>query len=714
MISRPIFIIGAPRSGTSILTWALGQHSNIQPLEETNWIAHLGVSLGKVWKLGTCNKNFSHLGSLGWSEDNFYQIIGQKVNEIIVESLIDQVIHRHYKSCGPTNHQQKVEYGSKSKEFAFSLNDENSKLKILRSPNDPKKRWIDGTPENTFYAYTLLRLFPNARFIHLLRHPDDVCASLMNFAKVGGGATNFSVESSYINWTRYVSSAYLLEKALGRDSICRIRFEDMIKSPVMVIKDILTWLGEEFEKTCIEPFGEKINSSKVNSFEIKPSDLRDNSLSLLSEILQYDVGVPDPSARKELIANDEKIINIFTNKKTESVVNIEDWGPRETNEKTRFNIQHAGVSAIWVKAHGLSKNAETHVLFDGKKISNSDIDSDNNLFSFYVRDELIEKSGNYEIRIITGNLTNEIKLGTFVVKPISESKKINSFQNIKTTCRNCGSFCNFYSIYNDEKILKCSKCRAYQWVGSVPSFAKLYTQDYFNGDEYVAYEKSAKIYRLNLDRKLQTVLRSPYFDNKTPEDYLNERIFELGSATGEFLKILHKRKFTKLLGSEISSFCREVAEQNGFQLLNPLSEDHMKSIKAFNPTILCAWDVWEHLEIPYSIFNDILKFNQDIKLVALSTVDSGASIPRIKGKRWRQFHPPTHMNYPTRKSFKTFFESIGFSVKILKSFGYYRPLADYLSVFLGRKTVSLFPFLFKIPLYLNLYDIQIIVAERKK
>jgi hypothetical protein len=417
MISRPIFIIGAPRSGTSILTWALGQHSNIQPLEETNWIARLGVSLGEVWKLGICNKDFSHLGTLGWSEDYFYKKFGEKVNDIISESLVDHIIFRHNQSCGSTDQHIKAEYGIEDKEFAFTLNDENSILKIIRSPNDPKKRWIDGTPENTFYAYTLLRLFPNARFIHLLRHPDNVCASLENFANVGGGGTNFSVESAYITWTRYVSSAYLLEKALGRDSVCRIRFEDMIKSPVMVIKDILTWLGEEFEKTCIEPFGKKLNSSKVKSFEIKPSDLRDNSLRLLSEILQSHVGVPDPSARKELIAKDEKIINTFTNKETESVVNIEDWGPRETNEKTRFNIQHAGISAIWVKASGLFDNPKTYILFGKKTIHNRDISFDANFVSFYVKDELINKSGSYEVRIIDGNSGNEINLGIFKVRP---------------------------------------------------------------------------------------------------------------------------------------------------------------------------------------------------------------------------------------------------------------------------------------------------------
>ena len=106
--------------------------------------------------------------------------------------------------------------------------------------------------------------------------------------------------------------------------------------------------------------------------------------------------------------------------------------------------------------------------------------------------------------------------------------------------------------------------------------------------------------------------------------------------------------------------------------------------------------------------------NPEINIVALTTVDSGALVPTIKSKGWRQFHPPTHLNYPTRKSFEKFFKSVGFKITISESFGYYRPLSDYLSVFFGRKQVSLLPLLFKIPLYLNLFDIQMVVAEREE
>lgn len=283
---------------------------------------------------------------------------------------------------------------------------------------------------------------------------------------------------------------------------------------------------------------------------------------------------------------------------------------------------------------------------------------------------------------------------------------------MNTTCNNCGTFCTFSVIYNDDRIIRCSECNGYQWMGTVSSLEGLYTRDYFNGDEYVAYDKSAEIYRLNLARKLQALLRAPFFSNKSKTDYLKERVFEVGSATGEFLKILREQKFNEILGSDISAFCREVAAEEGFALLNPLAVDCMDSIQKFNPTILCAWDVWEHLDNPCSYFSDLINSNSDMSVVALTTVDSGALVPRINGKRWRQFHPPTHLNYPTTKSFELFFKSVGFRITAAKSFGYYRPLADYLSVFAGRKRIANLKVLFKIPLYLNLFDIQLVVAER--
>jgi hypothetical protein len=336
MFNKPIFIIGSPRSGTSVLTWCIGQHSNIQALEETKWIAHLGVRLREVWDLGVWNQSHSHLGSLGWAEKDFYQKIGQKLDEMIVESLNDQIFFRINESLRSMNLDPIDESFRCDRDKLFSSNDPNSKLKIIRSANDPKKRWVDGTPDNTFYAYTLWRLFPQARFIHLIRKPDNVAASLMNFSNVGGPAFSYSYEDSYIRWMRYASSAHLLEKALGQKYVYRVEYENLIDCPDLTIKSILNWLEEDYENACIEPLAVKINSSKVDNLETIISPIRQNALNLHHKILQHTAQAPDPTAMQELRRIDEKMMHT-------------------TPEGTKFNIQPTGLSAMWVKVKGVSQ-----------------------------------------------------------------------------------------------------------------------------------------------------------------------------------------------------------------------------------------------------------------------------------------------------------------------------------------------------------------------
>src|SRR5262245_38104658 len=104
----------------------------------------------------------------------------------------------------------------------------------------------------------------------------------------------------------------------------------------------------------------------------------------------------------------------------------------------------------------------------------------------------------------------------------------------------------------------------------------------------------------------------------------------------------------------------------------------------------------------------------DRVVIALTTVDSGALVPRIRGTKWRQFHPPTHLHYPTRRSFVEFFSRRGFQIVYQRAFGYYRPMAEYVRAlntrggfqgYGGAKVLS-------VPVYLNLFDTQLVIARR--
>src|SRR5215510_11473681 len=84
-INRPIFVVGSPRSGTSILTWCLGQHPNIFPVPESNWMGPFTVNLAISYQAGSGRALLSILSAMGISSDEFFSHIGQSINGLILK-----------------------------------------------------------------------------------------------------------------------------------------------------------------------------------------------------------------------------------------------------------------------------------------------------------------------------------------------------------------------------------------------------------------------------------------------------------------------------------------------------------------------------------------------------------------------------------------------------------------------------------------------------
>ena len=108
-------------------------------------------------------------------------------------------------------------------------------------------------------------------------------------------------------------------------------------------------------------------------------------------------------------------IQLQQNKQSINQTKVENWGPRETPEATKFNIQPNGLSAIWVIVKGVSRHPKTHVAFGGKEISGTDLSVEDDTVTFIVSDELIQKTGSYEVAIIEGNTGRKVEVGDFKV-----------------------------------------------------------------------------------------------------------------------------------------------------------------------------------------------------------------------------------------------------------------------------------------------------------
>ncbi len=147
---NPIFVIGSPRSGTSALGWALGEHSQLATLVESS----------------------------------------------ILEALFkDQYAEKAYETAKvrPNGKNWVMRYDVSRSEFLGYLG---AGLNALMASRCPGKRWIEHTPHNTSMVTTMAELFPGAFFLHILRDGRRVVHSMVHFKTLLGEELTNELKSS--------------------------------------------------------------------------------------------------------------------------------------------------------------------------------------------------------------------------------------------------------------------------------------------------------------------------------------------------------------------------------------------------------------------------------------------------------------------------------------------------------------------------------------
>src|SRR5919201_6766777 len=88
-VNKPIFVVGSPRSGTSILTWSLGHHPNLYPVPESNWMGDFVVNGAVAYQIGAARDDYSILSAMDIREDELFAAFGQSINELILSHQSD-------------------------------------------------------------------------------------------------------------------------------------------------------------------------------------------------------------------------------------------------------------------------------------------------------------------------------------------------------------------------------------------------------------------------------------------------------------------------------------------------------------------------------------------------------------------------------------------------------------------------------------------------
>jgi hypothetical protein len=107
-----------------------------------------------------------------------------------------------------------------------------------------KHRWGDKTPLHTWHVDGLARLFPDASFVGMLRHP--------------GGSVGSNMHRFGHTFNRAIHHVERYDREIARqaaahaDRFVIVRYEDLVLRPEPLLRELLDWLGEPWSDKVLQ------------------------------------------------------------------------------------------------------------------------------------------------------------------------------------------------------------------------------------------------------------------------------------------------------------------------------------------------------------------------------------------------------------------------------------------------------------------------------
>jgi hypothetical protein len=192
---RPVFVGGTGRSGTTVMGDLVGFHKDIRtsvPIE-IKFLANKSGLLQLVFGRDTPS-NQPKISVFNLRAQRIRRISEKAKFAKIEVEFLDRIWNSWWDIDAPPPHGRGLQSGISKQRLEFLINRLISNLRINRvwaarrfmrdfisSQNDHagQKYWVETTPLNIAQARRILKLFPDALFINMVRDPRDVIASLL-------------------------------------------------------------------------------------------------------------------------------------------------------------------------------------------------------------------------------------------------------------------------------------------------------------------------------------------------------------------------------------------------------------------------------------------------------------------------------------------------------------------------------------------------------
>jgi hypothetical protein len=221
-----VFVVGCPRSGTTLLGRLLDAHPELAIIHEGRFVA--------AW---------------------FERRRGLTPEGAVTPKLIDELLRfRPFKNVRVSREQlERLADGSQPVAYASFV----SGIFDLHGDAHGKRLVGDKTPHYVRSLPTLHALWPGARFIHIVRDGRDVCLSVRNWKKVterGGAVAHYStweqdpVPTTALWWEWHVRLGREAGAALGPQVYHEVSYESLVDDPAGGCRALCAFLGIPYDE----------------------------------------------------------------------------------------------------------------------------------------------------------------------------------------------------------------------------------------------------------------------------------------------------------------------------------------------------------------------------------------------------------------------------------------------------------------------------------
>jgi hypothetical protein len=191
LTDRPIFIVGSPRSGTTLMRSIVDAHPAICcPAWETGLFVH------------------------------FDAVVNGDVAAILKKD-----------ATFPLSRHDLIDWLRRCADDLLS--------QFVSKVNKP--RWAEKTPAHVFHMDLIKEVFPGAQFVHMIRNGRDVVRSLQNMSFAPR-----EIRWSCRRWVDSVKAGRASGERLPREQYHEVRYEDLIRDPRPTVESLCRFLGEPY------------------------------------------------------------------------------------------------------------------------------------------------------------------------------------------------------------------------------------------------------------------------------------------------------------------------------------------------------------------------------------------------------------------------------------------------------------------------------------